>query len=166
MARNSGRIIGRLTKRSRSRYLRDSSRCPTGSRSSNYASSGGKGLPEAHSASGQSLFSDSEVLLFWQWIRRKVCVDQHPLVALFHIDAGRFCTGRFRLSILVLGDADIVVSQDGDIPVVDLDLGIGHFRRDGLASGFSRSFQLPSNHSFPVETRGIIAVELGVVIRH
>src|ERR1043166_2014414 len=67
MARNSGRIIGRLTKRSRSRYLRDSSRCPTGSRWSNYASSGGKGLPEAHSASGQSLFSDSEVLLFWQW---------------------------------------------------------------------------------------------------
>jgi hypothetical protein len=32
-------------------------------------------------------FSDFQSLLFWQWIRRKVCVDQHPFVALFHKNA-------------------------------------------------------------------------------
>ena len=55
------------------------------------------------------------VLLFWQWIRPKVCVDQHPFVALFHKDTRRFCADRCRLSVLVLGKAGVVVSQDGNI---------------------------------------------------
>src|SRR4029077_250439 len=143
MARSSGRIIERPTKRSRSRYLRDSSRVSQRAVFVKLRLVRTKGPPEAQSAFWRPLFSDSQVLLLWRWICREVCVDQHPLVALFHINAGGFCTGRFRLSILVLNDADIVVSQDGDIPVVYLDLGIGHFRRDGLASGFSRSLRQP-----------------------
>src|SRR5437764_8200434 len=77
-------------------------------------------------------------VLFWHWIGAEVCVDQRPFVSLFHKNARRFCASCFVLSILVLSDADIIVSQDGDIPVY-LDFGIGHVRRDRLARGFSCS---------------------------
>jgi len=43
----------------------------------------------ARSGHQRSLSQISRVL-FWQRIRRKVCVDQHPFVALFHKHARRF----------------------------------------------------------------------------
>src|SRR5947199_4943494 len=93
----------------------------------------GKRPPKAQSAHQRPLSQIFRVLLFRQWIRPKVCVDQRPFVALFHKNARRFCASRFRLSVLVLGKSGIVVSQDGNITVVYLYFGIGHYRPDRLA---------------------------------
>ncbi len=58
--------------------------------------------PKAQSAHQRPLSQIFRVLLFWQWIRPKVCVDQRPFVALFHKNARRFCAIRRRFSVLVL----------------------------------------------------------------
>ena len=104
--------------------------------------------------------------LFWHWIRPKVRVDQHPFVVLLYINTSRLCSDRIRFSILVNVEPDVIVSQDRNIAVVDLDLGICHLGRDILAGVFASGLCQMRIHRVSLEPGGIIAIELGVVVRH